>query len=66
MKIIVDKEAGDYLEIKSDGMGNVDFSVRTKTEVSKSIIITAKLNPEILDKLITNLIILKSKVVHEQ
>lgn len=66
MKIFLDKDSNDYIEIKTDGFGNVDLSIRGKKELNTSMIITAKLNNDVLEKFITNLIILKSKVVNEK
>lgn len=64
MKVFIDKDNHEYLEVKPDGAGNVDLSIRT-SENSKGVIITAKLKREILDKLISNLILLKSKLSNE-
>lgn len=64
MKVFIDKDNHEYLEVKPDGFGNVDLSIRT-SENSKGVIITAKLKREILDKLISNLILLKSKLPNE-
>ena len=66
MKVFIDRENSDYVEIKNDGAGSVDLSIRTKKDSNSSIIITAKLNDEVLDKLITNLIILKSRAINEK
>lgn len=64
MKVYID--GSDYIEAKNDGRGSVDLSIRTSSNEKKSIIITAKLDSEVLDKLISNLIILKSKVISEE
>lgn len=66
MRVFIDKDNGDYVEAKTDGAGNVNLSIRTKKDTNASIIITAKLNDQVLEKLITNLVILKSKVVNEK
>jgi hypothetical protein len=60
MKIFLDVENQEYLEVKSDDEGNVDLSLRTN-DSSRGIIITAKLKQDILDKLIANLILLKTR-----
>lgn len=64
MKIYIDKDNYDYLEIKSDGSGNIDLSIRT-TQSEKNMIITAKLNQHAIDKLIANLVLLKAKSTNE-
>ena len=66
MKIYVDKDASDYIETKSDGRGSVDLSIRAKADNSSSVIITAKLNSDVLDKVIANLILLKSRTLNEK
>lgn len=62
MKIYVDSDSGDYVEAKSDGLDAVKLSIRAKTSQNSSTIITASLGSEELDKLISNLILLKSKI----
>ena len=64
MKIFID--GSDYIEAKTDGLGSVDLSIRASSDDKSSLIITAKLNSELLDKFITDLIILKSKIPSEQ
>jgi hypothetical protein len=66
MKVYVDKETSDYIETKDDGKGSVDISIRAKTDSLSSVIITAKMNSEVLDKVIANLILLKSKVISHE
>ena len=66
MKVYLDQETSEYIETKNDGMGSVDLSIRTSTGRDNSIIITAKLDDDILDKLISNLILLKSRLPHEK
>jgi len=66
MKVFIDKENSDYVEIKEDEKGNVNFSIRTKKNDNTNIIITAKLNEDILDKIIANLILLKSRNANEK
>ena len=66
MKIYVDKNSSDYIEISEDRLGSVDLSIRTKTNSRKSIIVTAKVSSDSLDKLISGLVILKSRLSDEQ
>ena len=60
----LDKESSDYIEVKNDSKKSVDLSIKTNTEDKKSIILTAKLDGDVLDKLIANLILLKSRIPH--
>lgn len=62
MKIYVDENRSDYIEVKEDGRGSVDISIRAKVDTS-NVIITAKMNSESLDKVIAQLILLKSRVL---
>jgi len=64
MKMYLDKESSDYIEVKNDSKKSVDLSIKTNTEDKKSIILTAKLDGDVLDKLIANLILLKSRIPH--
>lgn len=66
MKVYIDKESSDYIETREDGKGSVDISIRAKTDNLSSVIITAKMNSDVLDKLIANLILLKSKVIIDE
>jgi len=66
MKIIVDRNSFDYIEVKGDGRGSVDLSIRAKSDKSSSVVITAKMSPDILDKVIANLILLKSRSLNEK
>ncbi len=66
MKVYVDKDSSDYIETKEDGRGSVDISIRAKTDQSSTVIITAKMNSDVLDKVIANLILLKSKVISDE
>jgi len=66
MKVLIDKDSSDYIEIREDGKGNVDFSIRTTKEDGSSLIITAKLDNDIVDKVVANLILLKSRNPNEK
>jgi len=66
MKVYVDKDTSDYIQAKGDGRGSVDLSIRAKADGSSSVVITAKLSPDVLDKIITNLILLKSRALNEK
>jgi hypothetical protein len=66
MKVFLDKDSSDYIEVKNDNRGSVDLSIRTSSDLSSSIIITAKLNQDVLDKFIANLILLKSRALVEE
>lgn len=65
MKVFLNQDKNDYLEVKGDGEGCVDLSIRTLNNQKTSFIITAKLNTEVLDKIIANLILLKSQAINE-
>ncbi len=62
MKIILDNDSRDYVEIKEDNHGNVNLSIRTKKDPKTNIVISAKLTPDLLDKLITGLVTLRTKL----
>lgn len=64
MKVFVGSTS-DFIELKPDGRGNIDISIRTSSD-KKITMITAKLNEDSLGKLIANLILLKSKISNEQ
>jgi hypothetical protein len=66
MKVYIDKDNHDYIEIKKDNDGNVDLSIRTKKDKKTGLVITAKLDLDSLDKIIANLILLKSRIVNEK
>jgi hypothetical protein len=66
MKIMLDRKESDYLEIKQDNGGKLDLSIRTTNAERKSLIITAKLDFDAVDKIIANLILLKTKMTNEQ
>lgn len=66
MRFNLDKgNNSEYIELDPDGKGNLDLSIRTSASDRRAILITAKLNPDVLDKLIANLILLKSKISNE-
>jgi hypothetical protein len=65
MKVFVGSTS-DFIELKPDGKGNLDISIRTSSSDKKITMITAKLNEDSLGKLIANLILLKSKISNEQ
>jgi hypothetical protein len=66
MKVMVGKTNAEYIEAKLDGSGKLDLSIRTHTSDKKAVLITAKLDTDQLDKLIANLILLKSKALNEE
>jgi len=66
MKIVVDNETRDYIEVKENFKKGIDLSIRARNLDKSSIIITANLNQEQLDKLITQLVILKSKIALDE
>jgi hypothetical protein len=66
MKVFVSDNISDFIESKPDGRGNVDLSIRTYADSKKIVAITAKLDADRLDKLIANLILLKSKILSEK
>jgi hypothetical protein len=65
MKVFVGESNGEYVEVKPDGRGSVDLSIRTSVE-KKTLVVTAKLDSDSLDKVIANLILLKSKVMVDE
>lgn len=66
MKLIIDNESRDYIEAKEGFKNGVDLSIRTKNDDGSITLITTNLSQDILDKLIANLIYLKSKVINEK
>ncbi len=58
--------SNDYVELKKQKDGIVDLSIRTSTEAKSTIIITAKLNQENLDKMLAHLMLLKAEVKNEK
>lgn len=66
MKVYVDKNSSDYIEVKRDGRGSVILSIRAKTTDTTNVLISAKMDPDTLDRVIANLILIKSRIIHEK
>lgn len=64
MKVFLNEE--NYIELKKNEEGEINLSIRTLTSNKTSYIITAKLSKEIVDKLIANLLLLKTSPNEEE
>lgn len=65
LRVSLENGNSEYVETRIDGKGGLDLSIRTVASDKKVIMITAKLSQDNLDKLISNLISLKSRMVSE-
>jgi hypothetical protein len=65
LRVTLENGNTEYVETRPDGKGNLDLSIRTVASDRKVIMITAKLSSDNLDKLISNLISLKSRMINE-
>lgn len=60
MKIYLDDQ--DYLEVKTNLLGELVLSIRAKKDEHNFVLVTATLNAEELEDLINNLIAMRAKV----